>query len=441
MIGEPPERDRGQARASVARVTEVGTALGMALGHIAIDGGHNHLGRSEASRQSGPARVRLMLEQLGPTFVKLGQLLAGRPELLPSSYRTELARLRDDTAPLPGVTVLGLLRRAYDRPLQSIFERVSLEPVASGSIGQVHKATLVDGRSVAVKIQRPGAARTVEADLRTLGSVVRNVDRFIPPLRRMALVALVDEFAASLRAELDYEREAANAVAISRQLRPLEWVTVPVTVPSLCRPGVLVMEFADGIPLTDTDALDRAGVDRRQLASQVVGANLRLILFSDIFHADPHAGNYLAAPDGHLVVLDFGQIGHSTAQTRADLLQLVMSLVSRDAAQVARAVGSITQTEPENVDGLGDDVARLVTTVADQPLGEFRIGTVLRELTSLLGRHHLAMPSGMTMLAKAVIECEATAEELSSEIRLSELLPFLGEVGGPPDDAMALVPQ
>jgi ubiquinone biosynthesis protein len=380
-----------------------------------------------------------MLEELGPTFIKLGQLLAGRPELLPSAYRTELIRLRDATAPLPGVVVLRLLRRAYDGPLDSIFSSVSLRPVASGSIGQVHRATLVDGRSVAVKIQRPDAARTIESDLHTLGSAVRTADRYIPPVRRLGLVALVDEFAEALRAELDYGLEATNAVDVGRRLRQLAWVKVPTVVPSLCRPGVLVMEFAEGIPLTDRDALDRAGVDRRQLASRVVAANLQLILFSDIFHADPHAGNYLAAPDGRLVVLDFGQIGHSTPQTRADLLSLLTSLVSGDAGQVARAVGSICQTDPEDIDGLGDDVARLVATLADQPLGEFRIGVVLRELVSLLGHHHLAMPGGMTMLVKAVIECEATAEELSSEIRLSELLPFLGELGVPSEEQTGLV--
>jgi len=290
-----------------------------------------------------------------------------------------------------------------------------------------------------VKIQRPDAARTIETDLRTLGSVVRTADRFIPPVRRLALIALVDEFTEALRAELDYGLEATHTAEVARRLRPLEWATVPTMVPSLCRPGVLVMEFAEGIPLTEVEALDGAGIDRRQLASRVVAANLQLILFSDIFHADPHAGNYLAAPDGNLVVLDFGQIGHSTAQTRADLLQLVTSLVSGDAAQVARAVGSITQTDPEDIGGLGDDVARLVATLADQPLSEFRIGSVLRELISLLGRHHLAMPSGMTMLVKAVIECEATAEELSSEIRLSELLPFLGALGAPSADEMGLV--
>jgi len=438
-VTDGTEDGRSEAAASVGRVTEVGTALAVALGHIAIEGGRNQLGSHASSRGSGPARIRLMLEQLGPTFIKLGQLLAGRPELLPSAYRTELTRLRDATAPLPGVIVLRLLSQAYDQPLDSIFAGVSLQPVASGSIGQVHRATLVDGRSVAVKIQRPDAARTIETDLRTLGSVVRTADRFIPPVRRLALMALVDEFTEALRAELDYGLEATHTAEVARRLRPLGWVTVPTMVPSLCRPGVLVMEFAEGIPLTDVEALDGAGIDRRQLASRVVAANLQLILFSDIFHADPHAGNYLAAPDGNLVVLDFGQIGHSTAQTRADLLQLVTSLVSGDAAQVARAVGSITQTDPEDIGGLGDDVARLVATLADQPLSEFRIGSVLRELISLLGRHHLAMPSGMTMLVKAVIECEATAEELSSEIRLSELLPFLGALGAPSADEMGLV--
>jgi len=434
-----PARRGSEVAASTRRAVEVATALAATVGHIAVDGAHNRLGWSAPARRPGPERIRLALEELGPTFIKLGQLLAGRPELLPSAYRAELTRLRDATAPLPGVVVLRLLSRAYERPLDSIFTSVSLEPVASGSIGQVHRATLVDGRSVAVKIQRPDAARTIEADLRTLQSAVRTADRLIPRVRRLALVGLVDEFAEALEAELDYGLEATHTAEISHRLRPLEWVTVPTVVPFLCRPGVLVMEFADGIPLTDRGALDRSGIDRRQLASRVVAANLQLILFSDMFHADPHAGNYLAAPDGHLVVLDFGQIGRSTVQTRTDLLQLLTSLVSGDAAQVAQAVGSICRTDPEDVDGLGDDVARLVATLANQPLSEFRIGVVLRELVSLLGRHHLAMPSGMTMLVKAVIECEATAEELSSEIRLSELLPFLGDLRMPSEEPIGLV--
>jgi len=380
-----------------------------------------------------------MLEQLGPTFIKLGQLLAGRPELLPAAYRSELTRLRDATAPLPGVAVLHLLSRAYEQPLDTIFHDVSLEPVASGSIGQVHRATLVDGRSVAIKIQRPEAARTIEADLHALGSAVRTADRLIPPVRRMELVALVDEFAEALRAELDYGLEATHTAEVARQLRHLEWVSVPAVETSLCRPGVLVMEFAEGIPLTDRDALGRAGVDAKQLATRVVVANFQMILFSDIFHADPHAGNYLFGPDGRLVVLDFGQVGHSTEQTRADLRLLVTSLVSGDAAQVARAVGSICRTDPDDVDGLGDDVASWVATLAAQPLGEFRIGAVLRELIALLGRHHLALPSSMTMLMKAVIECEATAEELSSDIQLSELLPYLAGLGAGQEETPELI--
>jgi ubiquinone biosynthesis protein len=423
---------------SVKRVTEVGAALAAALGRFVGEEARHRLGRSRPAGRSGPERIRLTLEGLGPTFVKLGQLLSGRPELLPSAYRTELTRLRDSAAPLPGVVILRLLSRAYEQPLDSIFSGVSLQPVASGSIGQVHRATLVTGQSVALKVQRPDAARTIEVDLRILRSVVRAADRFIPPVRRLALVALLDEFAEALEAELDYGLEATHTGDVARCLRPLEWVTVPTVMPFLCRSGVLVMEFAEGIPLTDRAALDRARIDRRQLASRVVAANLELILFSDIFQADPHAGNYLAAPDGKLVVLDFGQIGSSTAQTRADLLELLTSLVSGDAPRVALAVGSISRTDPEGIDGLGNDVARLVATLADQPLGEFRIGVVLRELVSLLGRHHLTMPSGMTMLLKAVIECEATAEELSSEIRLSELLPFLADLGRPSEEPIGV---
>ena len=214
---------------------------------------------------------------------------------------------------------------------------------------------------------------------------------------------------------------------------------MPTVETALCRPGVLVMEFAEGIPLTDREALERAGVDTKQLATRVVVANFQMILSSDVFHADPHAGNYLLAPDGRLVVLDFGQVGHSTARTRADLRQLVVSLVSGDAAQVAQAVGSICGTDPEDVEGLGDDVARWVADLAAQPLGEFRIGAVLRELIALLGRHHLALPASMTMLMKAVIECEATAEELSTDIQLSELLPYLADLGPAPEDTAELI--
>ena len=423
----------------MGRIAEVGLALTAVLGHIAVDGGRRHFGRGVAIRGSGPARIRLLFEQLGPTFIKLGQLLAGRPELLPVAYRTELTRLRDGTAPLSGVAVLHLLSQAYDQPLDTIFHDVSLQPVASGSIGQVHRATLVDGRSVAVKIQRPDAAGTIESDLGALGSAIRTADRLLPPVRRMELVALVDEFAEALRAELDYDLEATHTADVARELRHLDWVTVPTVETALCRPGVLVMEFAEGIPLTDREALERAGVDTKQLATRVVVANFQMILSSDVFHADPHAGNYLLAPDGRLVVLDFGQVGHSTARTRADLRQLVVSLVSGDAAQVAQAVGSICGTDPEDVDGLGDDVARWVATLSAQPLGEFRIGAVLRELIALLGRHHLALPASMTMLMKAVIECEATAEELSTDIQLSELLPYLADLGPAPEDTAELI--
>jgi ubiquinone biosynthesis protein len=428
------EEWRAEAIASMARVSEVGAAFGTTLAHIAIDGGRSRLGRRRTTGETGPTRLRAMLEELGPTFTKLGQLMAGRPELLPSAYRSELTLLRDATAPLPGVVILHALSRAYAQPLDTIFASVSLEPVASGSIGQVHRATLRDGRSVALKIRRPDAARMIEADLAALGSVARAADRFLPPLRRFGLTDVVAEFDVALRAELDYELEATNTVAIAERLQQLDWVRVPAVVTSLCRPGVLVMEFAEGIPLTDTEALDRAGIDRVRLASRVVAANLQMVLFSDVFHADPHAGNYLAAPDGRLVLLDFGQIGHSTPETRADLLRLVTALASGDADQVAQAVGSMCQASPDVMDELTDDVAGFVATFAELPLGEFRVGSVLRDLLALLGRHHLALPVGMTMLIKAVMECEATAEELHTDIRLSELLLVAGALGAPAVD-------
>jgi ubiquinone biosynthesis protein len=372
---------------------------------------------------SGPVRIRRMLENLGPTFTKLGQLIAGRQELVPASYRAELTHLRDQATPLPPEVALGILRRAYVEPLDEVFPTLAPEPIAAGSIGQVHRATISDGRTVAVKVRRPDAYALIEADLAVLEALARLVHRLIPWFRRHDLPALVDQFSTSLREELDYELEATHAAHIAASLNHLDWVSVPVVIEPLCRPDVLVMEFVEGVPLTDVDRLTRLGYDRELLGSEVIAVNLQLILFSDVFHSDPHAGNYLATSGG-LVMLDFGQTGHSDATTRSELLLLLTSLVAGDAVQVADAVRSISGADASGALTLGEDVSTFVAALSDSPLGTLRIGAVLHDLIRIVHRHNLTMPPEMTMLIKAVFEVESTMEELHAELRLTDVVPL-----------------
>jgi ubiquinone biosynthesis protein len=348
------------------------------------------------------------------------------------TYRSELAHLRDQATPLAADVVLGILQRAYGDHLDAIFPTLVPEPVAAGSIGQVHRATIADGRSVAVKVRRPDAGALIDADLTVLDTVARLAHRLVPGLRRHDLPALVDQFATSLREELDYGLEARHAAEFAESLRAFEWVSVPAVIEPLCRPDVLVMEFMEGIPLTDVEQLTALSYDRERLSSQVVAVNLRLILSSDVFHADPHAGNYLATADGGLVVLDFGQTGRSDAATRSLLLELLTALMAADAARVGEAVRAMTGALP--TESLGEDVAAFVASVADRPLGSLRMGATLRDLVGVLHRHRLTLPPTMTMLAKAAFEFESTTEELHADLVLSDVVPLalgLGVPAGP----------
>jgi ubiquinone biosynthesis protein len=347
--------------------------------------------RTGQKSSRGPVRIRRMLENLGPTFTKLGQLIAGRQELVPASYRAELAHLRDQATPLPPEVALGVLRRAYVEPLDEVFPTIAPEPIAAGSIGQVHRATISDGRTVAVKVRRPDAYALIEADLAVLEALARLVHRLIPRLRRHDLPALVDQFSTSLREELDYELEAIHSAHIAASLDHFGWVSVPLVIEPLCRPDVLVMEFVEGVPLTDVERLARLGYDRELLGSEVIAVNLQLILFSDVFHSDPHAGNYLATIGGGLVMLDFGQTGHSDATTRSELLLLLTSLVAGDAAQVAEAVRSISGADSSGGVTLGKDVSAFVATLSDSPLGSLKIGAVLHDLIRIVHRHKVRM--------------------------------------------------
>jgi ubiquinone biosynthesis protein len=390
-----------------------------AFGHRQIAAGHCY------ARQ-----VRLGLEELGPTFVKLGQLLATRSDLIPPSLQHELSLLRDHASSIPTEEVVAELQRSVGGSASDAFTSFDMAPVASASVGQVHRAVMGDGREVAIKIRRPGIRSEIEVDVTILGAVTR-VASLSRRVRRYDPTGVLDEFSRLLRAETDYTTEAGNIEAVHRTFVNDRVVSIPKVVTNLTSESILVMDWIEGAPLTNAGALDAAGVDRTAMAQAIVHAYAQMIFRSDRYHADPHPGNFIAMPGGRLGLVDFGEVGTVTAATRTALTSLLVAVVSRDPDALADAVMSISRVcRPVDRSGLGQQLKALLDPITGARLQEIKLGRALRQLLHVLRIQGLMLPADLAVLVKTVIECEATADELDPTLSLSS---FLGALGSAPD--------
>jgi ubiquinone biosynthesis protein len=301
-----------------------------------------------------------------------------------------------------------------------------MTPVASASVGQVHRATMVDGRQVAVKIRRPGIRSDIEVDIRVLAALAR-LARLSRTIRRYEPTALLDEFSRLLRAETDFETEASNIEAVGRTFTDDDTVSIPNVVSGLASESILVMDWIEGTSLADADGLEEAGVNRTAMARAVIHAYTKMILQSERFHADPHPGNFFAMSGGRLGVVDFGEVGTVTPATRAALTSLLLAVVSRDSDALADAVLSITRV-CRQVDRteFSQQLAALLDPIVDTELQDIKLGRVLHDLLHVLRGQGLMLPPDLAVLVKTLIECEATADELDPTLSLSS---FLGELG------------
>jgi len=381
----------------------------------------------EAPRSQFYAReVRLGLEELGPTFVKLGQLLSSRSDLIPPSLQRELSLLRDHASTIPTYAVMAELHRSAGLPVSDVFVEFDMSPVASASVGQVHRATMADGRQVAVKIQRPGIRSEIEVDITVLAALTR-LARLSRRIRRYDPIAVTDEFSRMLTAETDFATEAGNIEAVGRTFSDDSTVSIPTVVWDLSSESILVMDWIEGIPLTNADALEAAGIDRTAMARTIVHAYAKMILQSDQFHADPHPGNFIAMAGDRLGVVDFGEVGTVAAPTRAALMSLLLAVMRRDRDALADAILAICrECRPVDRAGLSQHLDELLGPIIRAELRDIKLGRVLRELLHVLRSQGLMLPADLALLVKTVIECEATADELDPTLSLSS---FLGELG------------
>jgi ubiquinone biosynthesis protein len=381
------------------------------------------------SDQAGslPRQLRLALEELGPTFVKLGQLLSARSDLTTPEMQRELAKLRDHAPSIPQAKLVAQLEQSLGSKPSALFARLEMAPTACGSIAQVHKGTLHNGLRVAVKVRRPGVRSDIDADVWFLRKLARLLAGLSSRVREYDPVAILDEFAALLRAETDFITEADNLEAVRRTFAVFDAVTIPRVLTDLSGESVLVMEWIEGIPLSNRERLEADGANRSGLARAILQAYGVMIFQSDRFHADPHPGNLIAMKDQRLGLIDFGEVGSVEPAERSALLLMMTAVLGRDSEALAGAVLSVSRTT-RTVDRaeFAAQLATLLEPVADASLNDMRLGETLGRLLHLLRDYGIVLPSDLAILIKTLIECEATTNELDPTM---SMLSLVGELG------------
>ena len=365
--------------------------------------------------------LRRSFVELGPTFVKLGQLMASSPGLFPDVIATEMRRLLDDVPPEPSRRVVRIVERQLGAPLGRLFSEFELEPIAAASIAQVHRARLLDGTEVAVKVRRPRLRGRVERDLRLLRASAVALERAGTLGRAVNPTAIVEDLAVTMREELDLAREADDMATFAANLRrhggpPL--VVVPDPIPGMVGERVLVMTFVHGVSVDDGDALRAAGHDLQELLRTGIRAWMESAFVHGLFHGDMHAGNVFVTPQGEVAFLDFGIVGRLTDRTRAVLLRLlpVMLLDQRDYAAVLQALAELGGVHrPLDLERAVADVERLVVPLVERPIGEVVYGEVLDALLQVAGTHHIRLPRELVAIVKQLLYFERYAKELAPD--------------------------
>lgn len=402
---------------------------------------YRHLSGDASGPVPGPTRLRRALEELGPTFVKLGQMLSTRRDMLPLEYTAELEKLQTSTSPVTYPQIAETIRRELGADPHELFDEFEETPLASASIGQAHKARLRDGTAVIVKVRKPGAAEMIRSDLDLMKSLAALASREWSLARDADIESVVASFDKMMRRELDYRTEAANARRLRRNLAEDRTVHIPRVYDELTTSGVLTEQFVTGMRITDAAALDAARINRRKVAHDATDSLLRMVLVDGFFHADPHPGNMFVESDGTIWLIDFGMVGTLTPEVREHLLWLAVALGRQDEDAVASALLQLAPPR-RGVDRrrLTRDVSELVDLITEKPLGEISVAAVVERITALLRRHRLQLPADVSSLLRMLVLTESSAIALDPDFRvatvLEEVLPIaIGELLSP--DALA----
>lgn len=383
---------------------------------------------ADLARLDPPVQMRLALEELGPTFVKLGQILAGRADLFGPAWIAEFEKLHSQAPTVDPALLRAQLIEDLGAPPEEVFARFDVEPLAAASIAQVHAALLHDGTEVIVKVRRPGIGPVIEADLRLLERLAAIAEDEWPDLRPYQPVGLVRQFGRSLRRELDLSSECHNAERIAANFVNRPNIVVPRVYWDWTRERVNVQQRVIGIPGNDLAQVDAAGLDRMVLAQRGAKAVLQMIIDDGFFHADPHPGNVFYLPGNRLAFIDFGMMGRLSETRRDQLLSLMLGLVQREPEAVVDVLMAWTQDagQAPDLEALQQDVIAFVDQYRGTALAQLSLGGMLGNVTAILREYRLALPADLALLIKTFITLEGLGRTLAPEFHMaSEAQPLL----------------
>jgi len=389
-----------------------------------------HWGEASKAVEIEPEeRFRCSLEELGPTFVKLGQVLSTRPDLLSPSWIAELERLHSKVAPVSFDELLPEIEKALGRSPFAVFAEVEREPHAAASIAQVHRAKLPSGAHVVLKIRRPGISAKIAADLRLLDHLANLIEHEMPEARRYAPVQVVAQFGRSLERELDLAVEARHVDRFARNFANDPHILIPKVYWDYTSSLMNVQEYVDGIRGNDLAGIVAANLDRKVLAARGSDAVLKMILVDGFFHADPHPGNVLYLPENRIALIDFGMVGRLSDLRRGQIVDLLAGIVGQDHEAMLEVLLDWTGEQGVDEVKLTADVGELAFDFADTGLKDLRIGALLQRVASLLREHAILLPADLALMFKALISLEGLGRQYDPEFRLVDRVgPFLDRV-------------
>jgi ubiquinone biosynthesis protein len=369
-----------------------------------------------------PERARLALEELGPTFVKFGQIVSSRRDLVTDDFYVEFSKLQSGVPPFPAHQARAIVAEELGEPVDRLFDAFEDRPIGSASIAQVHRARLLDGSPVAVKIQRPHITRVIGRDLAILHDLAALVERHVPDLSSLNPVGVVEEFSETLMKELDFTNEAVNAERFGQQFEGNPWIKVPEIHRDFSTPKILTMEFLAGISVEDGPGLAAAGIDPSELACNITRLIYEQIFDHGFFHADPHPGNLFIQRGGVTALLDYGMMGSFTPAFRSSIAHLIAGLADKNLPVVMRSILAMSEegysTDPT---GMLSDVEAFADTHLNRPLRDINLGRVLNRLLELLRNNHLRMKGSFYLGIKALTQVEAIGRSLDPDLNFIEM--------------------
>ncbi|MGD1972165.1 MAG: AarF/UbiB family protein [Desulfobacterales bacterium] len=398
-----------------------------------IGAGLQAISRKRADRVeklTRPQRLRMAFEELGPTYIKLGQILSTRPDLVPADYLDELARLQDEVPPFPFEDVKAVIESEFGIPAEEIFDQLDEQPLASASIGQVHKARIKDGEAVAVKFQRPGIQKVIEVDLEIMLHLATLAERHIKEFEIHRPVKIVEEFARTLEKEIDYQIEATNMERIARRFLKIPYVYIPAVFREFSTSRVLTTELIEGIKVSKIEEFAKAGLDQKVIADRIVGLVLKQAFDHGFFHADPHPGNIFILADNVICLVDYGMMGLVDRATREAFVDLIDSVVHQQEVKTTQVLLSLTDWDEEpDIRALEREVADFMGRHFHKPLKDMEIGKLLQDLLQLTMRFRLRLPPDIFLMIKALSYVEGVGRKLDPEFDLiAHASPFIQQV-------------